>query len=83
MEKQAGDCSHDSLNCATCGETKRVVVGRFGTTSPFSVETGHALGVIPVAHASYLEGVVCLACGAVRLRLADKDLQHLRAKLED
>ncbi len=83
MENQAADGAREVINCSNCGESERMVVGRFGATSPFSVATGYALGAIPVGHASYLEGVVCLSCGTVRLRLAEKDLAHLRAKLEN
>jgi len=83
MENQTGDCSQDVPCCLNCGEARRLAVGSFGATSPFGVRTGRALGVMPVGHPSYLEGVVCLACGDVRLRLAERDLKHLRSKLEE
>jgi hypothetical protein len=80
-EKPMGS-ANKMLRCHSCGEEKRLVVGGFGATSPFAVGTGTKLGIIPVAHPSYLQGVVCLACGSVQLRLAEKDLEHLRSKLE-
>ena len=82
MTEETKGQTNKMLRCTSCGEDNRLVVGGFGATSPFAVTTGRALGIIPVGHPSYLQGVVCLACGSVQLRLAEKDLEHLRAKLE-
>jgi len=82
MTEETTGRTNEKLRCHTCGEDNRLVVGGFGAGSPFAVSTGRALGIIPVGHPSYLQGVVCLACGSVQLRLAEQDLEHLRSKLE-
>jgi|LakMenEpi03Aug12_release.lakeMendotaPanAssembly.Ray.scaffolds.fasta_scaffold532691_1 hypothetical protein len=82
MTDESKGRTKEMLRCHNCGENNRLVVGAFGAASPFAVSTGRALGIIPVGHPSYLQGVVCLACGSVQLRLAEKDLEHLRSKIE-
>jgi hypothetical protein len=82
MTEQAKGKTKEILRCRICGEDNRIVVGEFGATSPFTVGTGRAFGIVPVGHPSYLQGAVCLACGSVQLRLAEEDLEHLRFTLE-
>ena len=82
MTEETKGRTKEMLRCHSCGEDNRLVVGGFGFDSPFAVSTGRALGIIPVGHPSYLQGVVCLACGSVQLRLKEQDLEHLRSKLE-
>ena len=80
MTEETGGHSEELLKCLTCGEENRLVEGRFGGTSPFAVTAGNVLGIIPVGYPCYLRGVACLVCGSVHLRLAAKDLEHLRSK---